>query len=350
MDPSAPQADPLPGLQLESVSRWLSTHASLHAPLQFERVGRGRSNLTFSVTDAAGARLVLRRPPLGSLLESAHDMAREYRVLSALAGEAIPVPGVIAMCSDLAVTAAPFYVMRHVDGAVIDSEESGLALDARARAGCGPALARALARIHSVPIDAVGLGDLGKRDEYAQRQLRRWGRRWKEVARRPVPQIDAVEAKLTSDIPPQREVCLVHGDFNLANAVLTSDGSIAAVLDWELCTLGDPVADLATLLCYWPDTAAQAVPDRDPVPLLEGFAHRSELVASYSDACPDRDLSTLGWWLTLATWKLAIILEGVHRRSLENFANGGVGTEGLGAAVERLAETAGELASQGFAI
>jgi aminoglycoside phosphotransferase (APT) family kinase protein len=328
-------------LAIGRVSQWLADAVpDVRPPLRFERIGRGRSNLTYGVEDAAGRRFVLRRPPVGPVLESAHDMRREHRVLAALAPSDVPAPTPLALCTDSAVNGAPFYAMQRIDGLTLDTDASASALSHLARGRVGASLAATLARIHEVDVAEVGLADLGRGAGYAERQLWRWRRQWQESRTRELAAIDRVAAALAASVPPQGETRLVHGDYSVSNVLVDADGAIVGVLDWELCTLGDPVADLATLLVYWPDAPEQALGERDPVSLLPGFGARADLVAVYAAAAPGRDLESLDFWLALSYWKLAVILEGVHRRWLEDPANGGPGAEGAHTSVDRLAALA----------
>jgi aminoglycoside phosphotransferase (APT) family kinase protein len=343
-DPST-GAPPAPaGIDLPGIGAWLDQVADLRGALSFTRIGHGQSNLTFLVRDGTGRQVVLRRPPLGELARGAHDMVREHRVLAALASQRVPTPRPLAITSDARVTGAPVYVMEYVEGIVLHTDDSARRLSPPSRALAGAAAVEALAALHAVDVDAVGLGDLSRREGYAERQLRGWSRQWEATRTRELGAIDDVAARLRDSIPDQHEVAIVHGDFNLANLIVGEGGDVRAVLDWELSTLGDPVADLGTLLCYWPDRADQAILERDPVTLLPGFPSRDELVAAYVRAAPDRDISSLPFWLALATWRLAIILEGVTRRRMENSANSHSSPEALRAATDQLAETAARLA------
>jgi aminoglycoside phosphotransferase (APT) family kinase protein len=201
----------------------------------------------------------------------------------------------------------------------------------------------ALAALHTVDVDAVELGQLGRRDGYAERQLRGWSRQWEATKTRELDPIERIAQSLWAAIPPQLEVSLVHGDYNLANLMVSAQGEVGAILDWELSTLGDPVADLGTILCYWPDVADHAIPEREPVPLLDGFCSRQQLIDAYAAASPGRDLSGLPFWLALATWKLAIIFEGITRRRLENPGNSRTDPETLRRTTEQLARMAASL-------
>ncbi|MGB6051106.1 MAG: phosphotransferase family protein, partial [Rhodococcus sp. (in: high G+C Gram-positive bacteria)] len=274
----------------------------------------GQSNLTYAVTDAGGSRWVLRRPPLGSLLASAHDVVREYRILTALQNTGVPVPKMIAVCEDLSVSEVPLVLMSFVDGVVIDSVSTAEKMTEGQRAAVGGAMAAALANIHRVDLDNVGLADLASHKPYAQRQLKRWTTQWQQSQSREVPAIDALTERLAGNIPVQSEVRLVHGDFHLNNVITSpSDGSIVAVVDWELCTLGDPLADLGGLLAYWPE-ASDPVAGPFMASTLPGFPTRAELTARYA-AETGRDVTDVGFWQVLALWKLSIIAEGVMRRA-----------------------------------
>jgi len=303
------------GVDFEAVSEWIGgLGIGAIAPLSFDRVGNGQSNLTYAVTDAGGSRWVLRRPPLGSLLASAHDVVREYRILTALQNTGVPVPKMIAVCEDLSVSEVPLVLMSFVDGVVIDSVSTAEKMTEGQRAAVGGAIAAALANIHRVDLDNVGLADLASHKPYAQRQLKRWTTQWQQSQSREVPAIDALTERLAGNIPVQSEVRLVHGDFHLNNVITSpSDGSIVAVVDWELCTLGDPLADLGGLLAYWPE-ASDPVAGPFMASTLPGFPTRAELTARYA-AETGRDVTDVGFWQVLALWKLSIIAEGVMRRA-----------------------------------
>jgi aminoglycoside phosphotransferase (APT) family kinase protein len=333
----------VPGIDRASVSAWLSATLGLQPPLSFTRIGQGQSNLTCAVEDVAGHRVVIRRPPLGELARGAHDMVREHRILSALGTGRVPTARSLAISTDPAVTGATVYSMEYVDGIVLHTDESARALAPQARSRVGVAAVEALAAVHRIDVDDVGLGDLGRRDHYAERQLRGWSRQWEATRTRELELVEQIARTLNARIPPQRDVALVHGDYNLANLIVGPDGEVRAILDWELSTLGDPVADLGTLLCYWPDGPEQAIPERDPLPLLAGFSSRQGLIDAYARAAPERDLSGLQFWLTLATWKLAIIFEGITRRRLENPGNSPTRPEMLRRTTEHLAELAASL-------
>lgn len=328
------------GIDPERVARWLSETIALKPPLAFTRIGYGQSNLTYLVEDVEDRRVVLRRPPLGELARGAHDMVREHRILTALVAESVPTPRPLAISTDAETTGAPVYVMEHVDGIVLHTDRSAGDLDRGARRRVGVAAMESLAALHEVDVDAVGLGELARREGYAERQLRGWSRQWDATRTRELPAIEQIARTLQAAIPPQQHVAIVHGDYNLANLIVGDDGEVRAILDWEMSTLGDPVADLGTMLCYWPDRPEQAIPEREALPLLPGFGSRDELVSAYARATPGRDLSGVQFWLALATWRLAIIFEGITRRRLDHPGNSRTNPETLRRTTEHLAEIA----------
>ena len=304
------------GIDVAPVSAWLETHvAGARSPFRFDLIAGGHSNLTYRVTGADGARFVLRRPPMGHLLASAHDMGREHRIIAALAGS-VPVAPALGYCDDVAVNGAPFYVMRFVDGLVVrDRAEADKLLTAAARARVGPALVDTLAAIHAVDLDAVGLADLGRHEGYVARQLKRWYGQWQAQHTRELPAVDEVHDALAARIPQQGPATVVHGDYRLDNCMVTPGGEVAAVLDWEICTLGDPLADVGMLMVYWtgPDDAPSAW--EGSATTASGFANRAELAQRYAEVS-GRDLSQLGFYVAFAAWKLACVLEGVYARYL----------------------------------
>jgi aminoglycoside phosphotransferase (APT) family kinase protein len=342
--------DPL-GIDVEPVTAWFEANVEeASGPLRFDLITGGRSNLTFRVTDAAGYRYVLRRPPLGHVLATAHDMGREHRIISALAPTSIPVPKPRGLCLEEAVNGAPFYVMDFIDGVVVvDQGAAEAALGAAARRHAGESVADALSDLHAVDVEAVGLHDLSKHDGYVARQLKRWYAQFQasnESTGRPVPAMHELHERLAARIPEQQGVAIVHGDFRLDNCMVDTAGRVVAVLDWELCTLGDPLADLGLLLVYWTDAA-------DPEPALlvaptlaEGFPSKADIVERYATRSR-LDLSQLDFYVALGFWKLAAILEGVYSR----YAAGAMGTseEGFEAypqLVVRLAERGCEAADR----
>jgi aminoglycoside phosphotransferase (APT) family kinase protein len=303
------------GVDVAAVTEWIAERTPIRPPLQFEVIQGGRSNLTYTVTDADGQRLILRRPPLHGVIESAHDMGRENRIISALADSDVPVPPTLGFEEDPEVTGAPFYVMRHVDGEVIrDSSAAEAHLTPATRAAATRDLVDVLARLHEVDPDEVGLGDLGRKEDYIARQLKRWHGQLAKTRTRDLPLLDEVHERLVADIPEQGPAGIVHGDYRLDNLILDpSDGHVRAVLDWELTTLGDPLADVGLLLVYWSEAQDQTVPLLDSPTTVEGFPGRAEVARLYAERS-GRDLAEIDYYMAFGFWKLACILEGVYSR------------------------------------
>jgi len=301
------------GRAKNAVEAWLAEHAPAYSPpFGWTLVGGGRSNLTYRLQDSAGQLLVLRRPPAHIDAPGAHDVAREYRVQRALRdGSPICVPGPIAFCPDLSILGAPFYVMQYVDGTIVRDRAGAESLDETARAAASRAVVTQLAELHQVPAESVGLSDFGRPDGYLVRQLRRWSAQIRGGG--PAETTLARAAGLLArDMPPQRSSALLHGDYRLDNLVLSGQGQVRAVLDWELSTQGDPLTDLGWLLLYWrpsPDLAAMLPGGSE----LSGFLDRDELARLYA-ASTGADLSYLPYYLALAAWRLAIITLGVQAR------------------------------------
>jgi len=337
-------------LRPDAITAWLAERTEVAAPLAFELVLGGRSNLTYVVTDAKAHRWVLRRPPLGHVLATAHDMGREHRILAALGNGRtnVPVPGVVGICGDDDVNGAPFYVMDFVDGHVVRSAaEAEALLTPEGRRRAGEQLADVLAAIHAVDVDAVGLGELGRREDYIGRQLRRWHRQWGATRVAGVEVIDDVHDALAASIPAQQGATIVHGDFRLDNVILGPDGTVRAVLDWELCTLGDPLADVGTTLMYWVerDEDGSLLPSDGTA--SEGFVDRAAFAARYA-AATGRDLSDVRWYQAFAHWRLACILAGV----LDRYTAGAMGAQDTGGrftveGLRALAERAGDILADG---
>jgi aminoglycoside phosphotransferase (APT) family kinase protein len=328
------------GLDVDAVSAWL-VGLGATSPLGVRRLGHGHSNLTFLFTDATARRWVLRRPPLGKLLDSAHDVEREYRILSALEATEVPTPRVLGLCRDEQVSDVPLVVMEYVEGVTLDDPAVAEDLSPEHRRAIGFALVEALARIHAVDIEQTGLASLSSHGSYADRQLKRWHRQWHHSRTRALPAIDDLAERLHSAVPRQRELTLVHGDFHLSNVVTSPvDGTASAVLDWELCTLGEPLADLGGLLAYWPRTGEASPTITSALP---GFPSREELAAAYAERT-SRSLETLGFWHVLALWKVAIIGEGVLRRAQSDRRNASLGAAISAQAVDDLVARALQVA------
>lgn len=337
------------GIDVDKVSAWLVDNIDgARAPFSFDLIAGGRSNLTYRVTDADGTRFVLRRPPLGHVLATAHDMAREFRIIAAVGSTKVPVPRALGLCTDENVNGANFYVMSFVDGVVLDSADKAAALPTELRPAAAHHLIDVLAELHAVDVDAVGLGDLARRDGYIERQLKRWSTQWENSKTRDLPEIDEVVRRLSSHVPRQQGVVIAHGDYRFGNCLTdVASGRIAAVLDWELCTLGDPLADLGYLGVYWSDGPSNALRANDPTP-AGGFPPYRDLVERYADRT-GRDVSAVDYYVAFSCWRLAVISEGVYARYLHgamgkqegiDLSTMKMGTEGL---VQRALEAARSL-------
>ncbi len=305
------------GLDAAGVEAWFARHVPAAVPpLRYDLLAGGHSNLTFAVTDADEQRWVLRRPPLAARLATAHDVGREHRVMAALEDTPVPVPPMVGHCDDESVIGAPFFVMGYVEGHVLhDAEAVEAHLPSDARPAAAEHAIDVLADLHAVDPDAVGLGELGRREGYVERQLKRWATQWEKTRTRELEVVERVHERLTARVPEQGPASIVHGDYRFGNMLVTSAGRCAAVLDWELCTLGDPLADLGWFLHYWelPDDAEgvnETAPSR-----AGGFPGREDLARRYAERS-GRDISELAYYQAFAAWRLACIIEGVYSRYL----------------------------------
>ncbi len=343
-------SNPPEGVDLATLRPYFaaSVRDATDGALEAELIAGGRSNLTYIVTQAQGGSTrswVLRRPPLGHVLPTAHDMEREARVLGALAGSRVPVPEVFAVCTDPSVLGAPFYVMEKVEGRVLRTAEEAATLGERDARACSEALVDVLVEIHAVDTTAVGLGDFGHPDGFVARQVRRWSQQWERSKTRELPAIDELARRLAAAVPVSGPPSLVHGDYRLDNTILAADdpGRIAGVLDWEMATLGDPLTDVGLFLLYWDQADATIAGSTEAVGTLPGFLTRDEIVARYARGS-GRRVDDLDYYEVLARFKLAIILEGINAR----FQMGktlGEGFDHMGEMVAVLSDTALDLAN-----
>jgi aminoglycoside phosphotransferase (APT) family kinase protein len=306
------------GIKCNEVTSWMVEHTGASAPLDFELIAGGRSNLTFQVTDAAHRRFALRRPPTSHVLPTAHDMVREFTVISALHPSGIPVATPLGLCTDLSVNDRPFYVMEFVEGAILrDRHDAEQRFDEGTRAVIGENLAGTLAALHDVDVNRAGLGTLARHDQYVERQLRRWRTQYEQMHVEGVDHgglVEAVGDQLAASIPPQQRVSVVHGDYRLDNTVLDQNGAVRAILDWEICTLGDPMADLGLLLVYWAEPGDETAALLGAAPTTaKGFASRDDVLKAYASRS-SLDVSDVAYYQAFGYWKLACILQGVFAR------------------------------------
>jgi aminoglycoside phosphotransferase (APT) family kinase protein len=331
------------GIDRAGVEGWFEANVPEAAPpLAFERISGGRSNLTFGVRDTAAHAWALRRPPLGKRLGSAHDMGREHRVIAALQDTPVPVPPVVGLCEDESVNGAPFYVMGFVEGPVLRSADDAQQFEEADRRAIGERVVDTLVAIHEVDPDEVGLGELGRKEAYVERQLRRWHGQWEKSKTRELPVVDDVHARLSARIPEQGRATIVHGDYRLDNMILSPSGEVAAVVDWELCTLGDPLADVGMLLVYWSEDGDDFMPLFAPATIAPGFPKRNEVHQRYAERS-GRDLREVDFFVALGYWKLAIILEGVYARYASGqYGKTDEGFQEFAKIVERLADAASD--------
>jgi aminoglycoside phosphotransferase (APT) family kinase protein len=305
------QAVPLPAL-----AAWLAEHApAVRGPVEVRHLSGGRSNLTFRLVDAAGTSWALRRPPLGGVLSTAHDMEREWRFVAALDPTDVPVPRAVAFCADPAVIGAPFYVMGFVEGVVPGDRAAGDAIPVASRHAAGLACADALAALHAVVPEEVGLGDLRRPGAYLDRQLRRWHRQVHASALPDLRLVDAAHERLVAAQPADPEPVIVHGDYRPGNLSFDAAGRIGAVFDWELASLGDPLADLGWLVASWERPGGAAVTITSGPTAAEGWPEVDEIAARYAErsAIGDR-ISELAYFTAFALWRSACIGAGVYTR------------------------------------
>ncbi len=321
--PARPSTTQPPLVDAEALGRYLAV--ALPGPdtdvaLEVERIRGGHSNETFYIT-RGGERWALRRPPRGPLLPTAHDVAREYKVLRGLEHTNVPVPRPLLLCEDTSVIGAPFYLMERVNGVVIRATLPPAFDNDAAREALGYQTIDTLADLHAVDWQAVGLGDLGKPQGYLERQLRRWTGQLDASRNRPLPDLDAVTAWLHEHLPESPAATVVHGDYRLDNLMFAPElpAKVVAILDWEMATLGDPLADVGYLLSFWReanDPDMGSLGDASwKITAQPGFPTRAQLVERYA-ARTGRQMDHVAFYVALAIWKLAILLEGSYKRHL----------------------------------
>lgn len=329
------------GIDRDAVTAWMVDQVgAITPPLQFALIVGGNSNLTYRVDDAADRSFALRRPPLGHVLESAHDMSREFRLISAMADTDVPVPAAHGLCVDEAVTGAHFYVMDFVEGVVLHDADAARLIPDVERVPISEHAIDVLAALHSLDPAEIGLGDLGRREEYVARQIRRWSRQWAQSKQRDIPEMDELAGRLADAIPPQQRATVVHGDFRLGNMIV-ADGRVKALLDWELSTLGDPLADLGYHLTNWLSPNEPSLWRTSPTQ-AGGFSSREDVIARYA-AATGLDMQPVPFYEAFQRWRLAAILEGVYARYL----HGAMGSS-LGDELDLMAESVVKLARAGL--
>ncbi len=318
------------GINDEAVTTWMVNEVGASAPLSFELIAGGRSNLTYRVSDAQQREFALRRPPVSHVLPTAHDMVREFTVISALHPLGIPTAAPLGLCRDEAVNERPFYVMEFVNGAILrDRAQAEEAFAENERGAIGENLAATLAQLHDIDVTEAGLGELARHDGYIERQLRRWRTQYEQMAVAGVDHgglVEAVGDQLAASIPRQQKVAVVHGDYRLDNTVLDETGRVKAILDWEICTLGDPMADVGLLLVYWNEAndGATALLGASPT-TAAGFYTRDQVLEAYSRHS-SLDTSEVYYYQAFGYWKLACILQGVFARYSAGAAGGDQGS------------------------
>lgn len=314
-----------PGLTLDSLLQWMSSNISGvddSAKLQTTLLAGGRSNISYKLTDASGSSWVLRRPPLGHIMPSAHDMGREFRVLSGLNSVSFPTPKAQGICTDEEIIGSKFMLMDFVDGRVIESAETAMTLSDIQAGVISQNLVDTLAKLHRVDPADAGLDQLGRPEGYLQRQVKRWGEQWQLTKTRELVEIEELHNWLEgaiSKLPTNLPSAIVHGDYRIDNVILDPKTSeIIAVLDWEMSTLGDPISDLAISLVYWSqagDTLRNQIPVAQEVTSGPGFWTREQVVQRYVSQT-GYDISHLDECVALACFKLAVIMESIHHRNL----------------------------------
>lgn len=306
-----------------ALSDWLAEVAGTRGAVDLARIGAGQSNLTYLATDADGTSVVVRRPPLGNLAASAHDVVREGRIMRQLADTDVPVPTIFGIAEADRVADTPVVAMSVIAGTSLNSEETALSLSEPARARAADGLIDAMTAVHDVDLTTTGLDDLASHKPYAARQLRRWSGQWDKTKTRELPALDALTERLSKARPDQSRTVLVHGDLHLGNIIVDQEtGDVNAVVDWELTTLGDPLADIGSLLAYWPTQDGPNLPGFDAA-LAPGFPTAEQLADRYLERTVggQKARDAIAYWHVLGLWKVAIIVEGVVRRTRDNPGN-----------------------------
>lgn len=337
----------VPGVNYDNVRRWFAAHIQGgDCELSFQLIGDGRSNITYLVT-GNGQTWVMRRPPLGHVLPTAHDMAREFTVQSAVAKAGFPAPKMFALCEDTSVNDYPFYVMGFKDGVIITAGlPEGFATTTADRVAMSQALVDTMVQLHAIDYAAVGLAGFAHKPEgYLERQVRRWSEQWERSKTREIPEIDELIRRLRAAIPPSPPATIVHGDYRLGNMILNREdpGKVEAVLDWEMSTLGDPISDLGYTLVYWGNSGDDEMRRRArpmaAVTAQEGFWTREQIIAEYGRQT-GRDVSHVDFYEVFANYKLAVITEGIYNRFMQGKTTFGDGAGTMADSAKNLIDLA----------
>jgi aminoglycoside phosphotransferase (APT) family kinase protein len=333
-------ADATPGLDLEDLRAFLDRErpGMVNGGLRAQVIAGGRSNLTYDVTDGHDSWIV-RRPPLGHVLATAHDMSREHRVISALEPTEVPVPRTFVLCEDTSVLGAPFYVMEKVGGTPYRRAAQLDAIGARRTRDICLRMVDILVALHEVDPVKVGLADFGRPEGFLTRQVRRWKKQADSSRSRDIPGMDDLHARLEASVPEQQAPAIVHGDYRLDNLLVDDADQVTAVLDWEMATVGDPLTDVALLVVYRGIAKEQDAGPVADAPSASGFLGTEEMVERYAERS-GRDLSAMGFYVALAYFKLAVVLEGIHYRYTQG--------QTVGAGFEDVGRMVGPLVSAGL--
>ena len=330
----------------EPLEEYLDSQGLGSGHIEVERIGEGHSNVTYRV-ERGGETFVLRRPPRPPLPPSAHDVLREARVLSAVESTPVRAPGVLAACDDESVLGVPFYVMEFMEGSVITSDIPPALDNAEERRRIGEELVDALAEVHAVDWQACGLEGYGKPSGYLERQLRRFNGLWEHNKTREVPRVQEVGDWLAANMPESPEATIVHGDYRLGNTMVADDAParLVAIFDWELSTIGDPLADVGYLTVTWAerdDPEDMSFSSLGAASRREGFPTRAELIERYEQRS-GRSMAALNWYQALALWKAAVFMEGNYKRFLTGSTDDaylGLFDEGVPALADKALEVA----------
>ena len=301
------------------IREYISSNIDLNIDFDFEKFKVGRSNITFKIFDSKNT-YVLRRPPFGNKLESAHNMQREYKIITELSKNNLRVPNPIHLCADKIISQDDFYIMEYIDGETIADNSNAENYSKKDKELITNSFVTTLTELHNFDVQSSGLKDLGKHEGYVERQLIRWNKQFSAQKVREINDLDVATNILLEKIPTQQRVSIVHGDYRLDN-VRVKDNNVAAVLDWELCTLGDPLADLGTVIASWADKKEKDTPFIYSPSLSGGFPSRDKILNLYEENS-QLNLNEIEFYVRLSFWKHAMIMEGVYvRYSLGYYGN-----------------------------